>query len=77
MLEQCGPQLGRPHVDTLAGSAHANMKEIRMKGQGASIGPNDAMIASHVLAMDAVLVTNNTRHFSRVDELAVENWLDR
>lgn len=34
LLEQYGPQLGRPHVDTLAGSAHANMKEIRVKGQG-------------------------------------------
>jgi hypothetical protein len=27
--EQLGPQLGRPRVDTLNGSAHANMKEIR------------------------------------------------
>ncbi|WP_367383492.1 MULTISPECIES: type II toxin-antitoxin system RelE/ParE family toxin [unclassified Roseobacter] len=34
VLEQYGPQLGQPHVDTLAGSAHANMKEIRVKGQG-------------------------------------------
>jgi hypothetical protein len=29
VLEQLGPQLGRPRVDTLNGSAHANMKEIR------------------------------------------------
>ena len=34
LLEQYGPQLGRPHVHTLAGSAHANMKETRVKGQG-------------------------------------------
>ncbi len=34
LLEQYGPQLGRPHVDTLVGSEHANMKEIRIKGQG-------------------------------------------
>lgn len=34
LLEQYGPQLGRPHVDTLAGSGHANMKEIRVKEQG-------------------------------------------
>lgn len=32
--EQNGPRLRRPHVDTLAGSAHANMKEIRVKEQG-------------------------------------------
>lgn len=29
VLEQIGPLLGRPRVDTLNGSAHANMKEIR------------------------------------------------
>lgn len=29
LLEAFGPQLGRPHVDTLSGSKHANMKELR------------------------------------------------
>ena len=29
LLEIYGPQLGRPHADTLSGSRHANMKELR------------------------------------------------
>ena len=29
ILEEFGPRLGRPHVDTLKGSSHANMKELR------------------------------------------------
>jgi hypothetical protein len=29
LLERFGPQLGRPRVDTLNGSRHANMKELR------------------------------------------------
>lgn len=29
VLEQFGPHLGRPRVDTLKGSRHANMKELR------------------------------------------------
>ena len=29
VLEVFGPQLGRPRVDTLFGSRHANMKELR------------------------------------------------
>lgn len=29
MLASYGPMLGRPHADTLAGSKHANMKELR------------------------------------------------
>jgi hypothetical protein len=30
LLQQFGPQLGRPYVDTLKGSKHANMKELRI-----------------------------------------------
>lgn len=29
LLEREGPSLGRPHADTLVGSRHANMKELR------------------------------------------------
>lgn len=29
LLRLLGPQLGRPHADTLNGSKHANMKELR------------------------------------------------
>ncbi len=29
LLQQFGPQLGRPRVDTLKGSRHNNMKELR------------------------------------------------
>jgi hypothetical protein len=31
LLEEFGPKLGRPHADTLNGSAHANMKELRFE----------------------------------------------
>ena len=31
LLETYGPQLGRPHVDTLNGSTFANMKELRFR----------------------------------------------
>jgi len=31
LLGRFGPQLGRPHADTLQGSRHANMKELRFK----------------------------------------------
>jgi hypothetical protein len=33
-LEAFGPTLGRPHADTLKGSKHANMKELRFKESG-------------------------------------------
>src|SRR3990167_8698646 len=31
LLERFGPTLGRPHVDTLKGSKHRNMKELRIR----------------------------------------------
>ena len=31
LLEEFGPQLGRPRVDTLKGSQYANMKELRFE----------------------------------------------
>jgi len=31
LLERFGPTLGRPRVDTLKGSKHANMKELRFE----------------------------------------------
>ncbi len=34
LLETFGPQLGRPRVDTLNGSEHANMKELRLDAAG-------------------------------------------
>jgi len=34
LLEQFGPQLGRPHVDTLNGSRYVNMKELRFNAVG-------------------------------------------
>jgi len=39
------------------------------------IGPYDLMIAAHAKSVDAVLVTDNTREFARVDGLKTTNWL--
>ena len=34
VIEEHGPQAGRPRVDTLKGSKHANMKELRFDADG-------------------------------------------
>jgi hypothetical protein len=34
VIQKFGPQLGRPRVDTLKGSRHANMKELRFSAAG-------------------------------------------
>ena len=45
-----------------------------LEQRGEIIGANDLLIAAHALSMDAVLVTNNTKEFSRVSGLVLENW---
>ena len=44
--------------------------------QGTPIGPNDLMIAATALVHGAVVVTHNTREFSRVDGLKIDDWED-
>jgi tRNA(fMet)-specific endonuclease VapC len=48
-----------------------------LERQGTPIGANDTWIAAQALAIGATLVTDNTREFSRVAALNLENWLDR
>lgn len=45
-----------------------------LKKNGCVIGGNDLLIASHAIAEDAILITNNIREFERVDGLALEFW---
>jgi hypothetical protein len=34
LVEEFGPEIGRPTVDTLKGSAYPNMKELRFRSEG-------------------------------------------
>ncbi len=43
---------------------------------GQMIGTEDILIASTALQQGCVVVTGNIRHFSRVKDLRVENWLE-
>jgi tRNA(fMet)-specific endonuclease VapC len=46
-----------------------------LERRGQPIGQFDLLIAAHAVAQNATLVTNNTREFSRVPTLALEDWL--
>ena len=41
---------------------------------GTPIGGFDTLIVAHALAADLILVTNNTKHFVRVEGLRTDNW---
>ncbi len=46
-----------------------------LEKNGHPIGNMDMLIAASALAENAVLVTNNIAHFSRVPNLNIDNWL--
>lgn len=45
-----------------------------LEEEGQVIGAMDLLIAAHALALEATLISNNTRHFGRVKGLVVGNW---
>jgi tRNA(fMet)-specific endonuclease VapC len=48
-----------------------------LERQETPIGANDTWIAAQALTINATLVTDNEREFSRVPGLLLENWLTR
>ncbi len=46
-----------------------------LEKKGQVIGNMDMQIAGQALALNLVLVTNNTKEFMRVEELRLDNWV--
>ncbi len=58
------------------GEAHVyGVIRAQLERTGKTIGSLDLLIAAQALAGGFILVTNNTREFSRVEGLKLENWL--
>ena len=53
----------------LSASIRANLEK-----KGIPIGPHDMLIAGTALASKGILVTNNTKEFSRIPKLKLNNW---
>ena len=47
---------------------------VELETAGTPIGNMDMMIAASAIAEEAVLVTNNTGHFSKIASLNLEDW---
>jgi tRNA(fMet)-specific endonuclease VapC len=56
-------------VAKIAGKIRANLQS-----HGQMIGQYDILIAATALANDKVLVTSNTKHFTAIPYLSIENW---
>ena len=47
-----------------------------LESKGMSIGPNDLLIASTVLANQGTLVTHNTKEYNRISGLKIQDWTE-
>ena len=59
--------------DDLAAREYGSIRA-HLESGGVPIGALDTLIAAHARSVGCVLVTNNTREFSRVPSLPIENW---
>ena len=59
-----------------AAAEQAARVRFEMGAAGTPIGPYDTLLAGQAKSRGLILVTNNLMHFSRVQGLEVENWLD-
>ena len=48
---------------------------MELEKNGTRIGDMDILIAAAALSVKAILVTHNTRHFSKIKALKTEDWL--
>jgi tRNA(fMet)-specific endonuclease VapC len=48
---------------------------VALRRKGRPTGEVDALIAAIALAHNAILVTDNTKHFEHIEGLRLENWL--
>ena len=58
----------------LSASIHAARIRVHLESIGQKIGPMDTLIAAIARANQGVIVTHNTREFSRVPDLLMEDW---
>ena len=70
-LTQRLPLVGVDYATT----RHYGQVRALLERQGTPIGANDTWIAAQALAIEATLVTDNEREFSRVPGLVLDNWL--
>lgn len=62
------------HSDDELSKTYGKVRAV-LEQSGTPIGSNDYWIAAHALSGRYTLVTNNTREFSRIPDLKIENWV--
>ena len=68
-------RVGIVSFDDNAAEEYAHIR-CSLEANGTPIAAADLMVASCAKAKKAVLVTNNVKHFSKIRDLEIENWIE-
>lgn len=66
-----------PVVSLMGAEEEYAIRKTQLRSNGIMIDEFDLLIAATALAEGYVLVTDNVKHFQRIEGLKIENWISR
>lgn len=66
-----------PVVSLLHSAEEYALKKTQLRAAGIMIDEFDLLIAATALSGEYILVTDNIKHFQRIKNLKIENWIER
>ncbi|MFH0933049.1 MAG: type II toxin-antitoxin system VapC family toxin [Nitrospirota bacterium] len=73
IVEELKTRIKTLHTVSGIPSLYGKIK-VELESKGQTLDDADLLIASIALLNNATLVTNNSEHFKRINELKIENW---
>jgi len=73
MVEELKTRIKTLHTVSGIPSLYGKIK-VELESKGQTLDDADLLIASIALLNNATLVTNNSKHFKRINEFKTENW---
>jgi tRNA(fMet)-specific endonuclease VapC len=74
LIDELLEKMNVVHFDESAAECFGEIKSL-LKSQGKIICDSDLFIAAVAISNDLILVTNNKKHFERIDKLGIANWV--
>jgi tRNA(fMet)-specific endonuclease VapC len=73
-IEDFANAIGVYNIDEESTKTYAKTKAI-LKKEGLILDDFDILIAATAICNNCILVTNNIKHFDRIEGLIIENWM--
>jgi tRNA(fMet)-specific endonuclease VapC len=75
LINELNSEINVINFDTKSGNQFGKIKA-DLKTKGKILNDSDLFIAATAISNDLILVTNNEKHFQRIGNLKVQNWVN-